>query len=278
MFRLELAYIKLWSHPPRDFPSIRTLSTFTDIDKLLYYMNWNQMAFSIIKEIFATNELVTVDDEREYSWDDVDALADNTDRSLILAMENNTATLIYFDKQPTTRRNLRNNPNRANGLLEKPVEHNLTSTKQFHRINTTKLSTFHLDSAKTLTHTDQQYLDTIHSAINTVRQEYTLINVRSRKVSTIESLQKLLEDTSQIRSHIDRKLLSRQRYIKLRRYTGTIQTRIQRLIAKITERNDTSRQTTMTQYLQTANYTSAKEYDSPVLDSDQAEDYRGESD
>ena len=159
------------------------------------------------------------------------------------------------------------------------VEHSLASIKRARQSNTAlKPSTFHLDAAKLQTRTDPPYLESVHSSISNVRQRYALINVRSKRASTITSLQTLLEDTTQIRMNLNKKLLSRQRYIKLRRHIGITHTRLQRLIEKITVRNETSKQTTMTQYLRTATYTSVIERDSPTLDSDPSEDYRGESD
>ena len=189
-------------------------------------------------------------------------------------IEHNTATIIYLVNQPSTRRNSQNKSGNTEPT-EKPIVHNLASIKQFHRSNTTpKFSTFHLDSAKTSIRTDPVYLETVYSAIALTQQSYTKINVKSKRTSTIESLQTLSDDVKSIQIQLNKKLLSRQRYIKLRRYLGTIHLRLTRLIAKIKDRTET-RQASMTEFITTSHIDIAYE---PELSSDPSEDYRGESD
>ena len=98
---------------------------------------------------------------------------------------------------------------------------------------------------------------------------------KAQKKVNIATLQRVIDDIIEIRSHLDRTQLSRTRYIRLRRYTDTIRLRLQRIIDK-TELQTKNHQPRITRYFQTQNSTTSDT--DPHYDADQFEDYRGESD
>jgi hypothetical protein len=256
------------------------LSAFVDSDKLLHYLNWNQRAFSIILAILESSDHDTPDDVREYSWADVDStLVDTSKRLHIIVTENNSTTIVYFTQQPVTRRGSRNSLAKQSMTLVKHVEHNLASVKNFHHSRQFKLSTFHLDTAKTSTITDSSYLTSVHNSISLIRQSYEEINFRTRKLFNRATLQRIIGSITLTRSQLNRTLLSRQRYIRLRRYLGTIQIRIQRIVdQEQNQRRD--HQSSITQYFSHSQNVSTTAQDKSSLssDNDKSEDYRGESD
>ncbi len=112
------------------------------------------------------------------------------------------------------------------------VEHNLASVKKFHQSNTFKLRIFHFDTTKELKATDTTYLASVLSKLSFTRQAYGDMRSKARRKINIATLQRVIDDIIEIRSHLDRTRLSRTRYIKLRRYTNTIRLRLQRIIDK----------------------------------------------
>jgi len=256
------------------------LSSHSDFDKLLHYINWNPRALSIVSTIFDPPEYDIPADLHEYSWEEVDSTLINTNDLRILVCENNSSTIVYLTQQQTTRRASRNDSTKQKRTTDTQVEHNLASVKNFHRIQSFKLSTFHLDTAKTLTATDHAYLHSIHSSINHIRQNYEDPKFRVRKVPNLAKLQQTLTDITQIRSQMDRTLLSRQRYVQIRRYIGTIRMRIQRIIER-TQDHAKDHQTKITEYFSHPQKVLGTTQDSATSsdhDNDQFEDYRGESD
>ena len=215
----------------------------------------------------------------EYTWTELEETSvDTTNRTYIVVSENTSTTIIYFTPQQLTRPRRRCQPQAPTlSPQTQKIENNLASVKKFHRSNAVKLSTFHLDTARSVTTTDQDYLQSVLLSLNLTRHTYenTVVNKSGLNLS---SLQQISDELKHIRTHLDKTLLSRQRYFKLRRYTESIHTRVQRLIDRIKDRK-TSRQSTITQFFTTnpAKLSSAESSDRD-LDNDQAEDYRGESD
>lgn len=263
---------------PSDLNIIReNLSAYSDIDKILHYINWNPRALSIVLTIYDSSEYDIPGDLHEYSWEEVGSTLVDTNEQRILVNDNTSSTLVYFTQQQTTRRASRNDPTKQK-RTDTRVEHNLVSVKNFHRTQAFKLSTFHLDTAKTLTATDPAYLQSILSLIHCTRQNYEDPNSRVRKVPNLEKLQQTLRDMTQIRSQMDRTLLSRQRYVKIRRYIEAIRMRIQRIIER-TQDHAKDHQTKITEYFSHPHKVLGTTQDSATSsDNDQSEDYRGESD
>ena len=264
---------------PSDLRKIQSnLSSTQDIDKLLHYLNWNPRALSIIHSIFRPREYDIPEDHHEYSWAEVaDTPVDTSNRPYILVTEQNTTTIVYFTQRPANRRESKNTPRVQQ--LDKRTEHNLASVKKFHQSDSFKLSTFHLDAAKASTTTDLEYLSTVHNDVNQIRQSYEKKHTKhptNPKKPDLKSLQQTLEEIMQLRSHLDRTLLSRQRYIKMRRYIGAVRTRIQRLIEKAKEKNN--QQPRITQFFPVQTHFTTINDLEPDPSVDQFEDYRGESD
>ena len=254
-----------------------TLSSLSDIDNLLHYLNWNPRALSIIQATLEPSEHDIPDDLREYSWEEA-VLVDTSTRLHIVVIENDLATIVYFTQQATTRRKSRHDFVKQTKTLDKRVEHNLASVKDFHHSHLPKLSTFHLDTAKTITATDPTYLASIHSSINLIRQTYEDLDLQTRTMPKLATLQRIFDTITQIRTQLNRKLLSRQRHLKLRHYIGTIRTRIQRIIERTQDQKKNS-QPRITQYFLPPQNTKLTTQDrASNSDNDQSEDYRGESD
>ena len=108
-------------------------------------------------------------------------------------------------------------------------------------------------------------------------QNYEDPSSRTRKSPNIATLQQTLEKITQIRLQLNRKLLSRHRYVKIRRYIGKIRMRIQRIIERTQDQKN--QQTKITAYFHHPHKTSViSQNNTPNSDNEQSEDYRGESD
>lgn len=250
------------------------ISSLSNIDNLLHYLNWHQRAFSIVLAVFEPSVYDIPADLHEYSWDEITStLVDTSSRQPVLIIEGSSATLAYFAQHPVTRRERRNVPSQPSTTATR-FEHNLRSVKKFHRTNHAQLSTFHHDTVK-LAITDPCYLKSLQNSINQIRQTYE--NTRKEVTPNRETLQRILDEIIHTRTQLDKTLLSRQQYIRLRHYIGITRARILRIMDRLQDQKK-NQQTRITQYfLQNPRETTVNN-SQPTSDTDQSEDYRGESD
>ncbi len=153
-------------------------------------------------------------------------------------------------------------------------EHNLKSVKKFHRTNQAQLSTFHYDTTKLII-TDPCYFKSLHNSINQIRQTYE--NTRKEAAPNRETLQHILDDIIHTRTQLDKTLLSRQQYIRLRHYIGITRLRILRIMDRLQDQKK-NQQTRITQYFLQNPREATVNNSQPTSDTDQSEDYRGKSD
>jgi hypothetical protein len=266
------------THSESDIQEIRsTLMQACHIDTLLHYLNWNPCAFEILMHIFELYEHSdNISRIQAHSWADIAQLrrADAT-TNFLLVMENNTVTVLYFSLPNYVRKSRSRRPTLNAAPADENVEHSLASVKLFHRNPgcVTKLSTFHRDKAKPTTHTDVAYLLTITNTINRIRDTYLTSVSRSTHKRDLATITKLIEEVVHIKNSLNKNQLSRHQYNSIRVYLLETSLQLRQLINKITTKltSKQQQQSLIIPFLQRAMQT-------PLIESDSTEDYRGESD
>ncbi len=118
-------------------------------------------------------------------------------------------------------------------------------------------------------------MKSLQNSINQIRQTYE--NTRKEATPNRETLQRILDDIIHTRKQVDKTLLSKQQHIRLRHYIGITRLRILRILNRLQDQKK-NQQTRITQYFLQNPREATVNISQPTSDTDQSEDYRGESD